>query len=159
MHTYVYIGKFSSDFIEKEFSKLRQGLGGTYFITVQQILEKVNMKKTSLLLSLNADVNTLDTPSGHQCSYCHYNLDEDGIEIFDNLETLENSLAIDTVRGHLYRNPIPCAKLVTSKLLTELCLVSHNLKFRGFAIFFFLSGPYFLLRININFLTIKDFLF
>ena len=98
-HTYVCIGKFTSDFIEKEFSKLRQGLGGTYFITVQQILEKVNMKKTSLLLSLNADVNTLDTPSGHQCSSCHYNLDEDGIEIFDNLETLENSLAIDTKMG------------------------------------------------------------
>ena len=98
-HTYVCIGKFTSDFIEKEFSKLRQGLGGTYFITVQQILEKVNMKKTSLLLSLNADVNTLDTPSGHQCSSCHYNLAEDGIEIFHNLETLENSLAIDTKMG------------------------------------------------------------
>ena len=57
------------------------------------------MKKTSLLLSLNADVNTLDTPSGHQCSSSHYNLDEDGIEIYDNLETLENSLAIDTKMG------------------------------------------------------------
>ena len=57
------------------------------------------MKKTSLLLSLNADVNTLDTPSGHQCSSSHYNLDEVDIEIFDNLETLENSLAIDTKMG------------------------------------------------------------
>ena len=27
------------------------------------------------------------------------NLDEDGIEIFDDLETLENSLAIDTKMG------------------------------------------------------------
>ena len=94
-HTYVCIAKFT----EKEYSKLRQGSGGTYFITVQQISEKVNMKKTSLLLSLNADVDTLDTPSGHQCSSCNYNLAGDGIEIFDNLETLENSLAINTKRG------------------------------------------------------------
>ena len=98
-HTYICIGKFTSDFIEKEYSKLRQGSGGTYFITMHQILEKVNMKKTSLLLSLNAHVDTLDTPSGHQCSSCNYNLHEDGIEIFDNLETLENSLAIDTKMG------------------------------------------------------------
>ena len=33
-HTYVCPGKFSSDFLEKEFGKLRQGSGGTYFITV-----------------------------------------------------------------------------------------------------------------------------
>ena len=99
-HIYVCLGMFTSDFIEKEYSKLRQGLGGTYFITVQQILEKLNMKKTSLLLSLNADVDTLDVLPGHQCSSCNsFNLNEEAIEIFDNLEELEKSLTIETKMG------------------------------------------------------------
>ena len=41
-HEYVLLGKFNSDPIEKEFGKLRQGSGGTYFINAQQVLEKVN---------------------------------------------------------------------------------------------------------------------
>ena len=95
-HQYVCIGKFTSDFIEKEFSKLGQGSGGCYFITVQQILEKLNINKTSLLLSLNTDIDNLGTNSGHHCSSCSYKLEEDGIETFDNLEKLEGSMTIDT---------------------------------------------------------------
>ena len=44
-HEYVMLGKFTSDPIEKEFGKLRQGSGGTYFITVQQMFEKVAIKQ------------------------------------------------------------------------------------------------------------------
>ena len=42
-HNYVLLGTFSTDPLEKEFGKLRQGSGGTYFITVQEIIEKVNI--------------------------------------------------------------------------------------------------------------------
>ncbi|GFO12733.1 transposable element p transposase [Plakobranchus ocellatus] len=45
---FVLLGKFTTDPLEKAFGKLRQGSGGTYFINVQQILEKVNMMKQSL---------------------------------------------------------------------------------------------------------------
>ena len=31
---------FSADHLEKQLGKLRQGCGGTYFMTVQQIMEK-----------------------------------------------------------------------------------------------------------------------
>ena len=34
---------FTSNPLEKQFGKLRQGCGGTYFITVQEILEKVGI--------------------------------------------------------------------------------------------------------------------
>ena len=34
------LGNFTSDPLEKQFGKLRQGTGGAYFIIVQQILEK-----------------------------------------------------------------------------------------------------------------------
>ena len=50
-HNYVLLGTFSTDPLEKEFEKLRQGSGGTYFLTVQQIIEKLNISKASLLLS------------------------------------------------------------------------------------------------------------
>ena len=38
------------------FSKLRQGSGGTYFISVQQILQKVTIRKTKLCLDLGVDI-------------------------------------------------------------------------------------------------------
>ena len=53
-HEYVMLGKFTSDPIEKEFGKLRQGSGGTYFITVQQMFEKIAITKTKFLLRLDA---------------------------------------------------------------------------------------------------------
>ena len=51
-HQYVLFGQFSTDPLEKEFSKLRQGSGGTYFINVQQIVEKSNINRAKLLLAL-----------------------------------------------------------------------------------------------------------
>ena len=45
------LGIFTTEYLEKEFGKLRQGSGGTYFITVQHIMEKVAIKKTKLLLN------------------------------------------------------------------------------------------------------------
>ena len=44
-HEYVMSGIFTTDYLEKEFGKLRQGSGRTYFITIQQIMEKVAIKK------------------------------------------------------------------------------------------------------------------
>ena len=45
-HQYVLLGQFSTDPLEKEFSKLRQGSGGTYFINIQQIEEKNTIKQS-----------------------------------------------------------------------------------------------------------------
>ena len=40
----VLLGQFRTDPLEKEFSKLHQGSGGTNFINVQQCLEKLHIK-------------------------------------------------------------------------------------------------------------------
>ena len=37
-HQCVLFGMFTTDHLEKQFGKLRQGWGGTYFISVQQIV-------------------------------------------------------------------------------------------------------------------------
>ena len=39
-HEYVFLGIFTTDYLEKMFGKLREGSGGAYFINVQQVLEK-----------------------------------------------------------------------------------------------------------------------
>ena len=38
-HNYVLLGEFSTDLLEKEFGKLRQGSGSTYFINVNSIFK------------------------------------------------------------------------------------------------------------------------
>ena len=124
-HKYVMLGKFTSDPLEKEFGKLRQGSGGTYFITVQQIMEKVNINKTKLLLSMN-ELN-LTSPSDfqsiHSCSACGYLLDEEAADIFDNLVELENSVTDENKSVLVY-----IAGYVTRKddELDEIELLDHT---------------------------------
>ena len=63
-HKYVLLGQFSTDLLEKEFGKLHQGSGGTYFINVQQCTEKLHIKQTSLLLNQNVNIE-FDVNPGH----------------------------------------------------------------------------------------------
>ena len=92
-HKYIVLNRFSTNPLEKSFGKLRQGSGGTYFITVQQVIEKTNIQKASLLLSLNG-TEELNVIEGHECSSCDFMLDEEDAEIFDNLEKLERSIPL-----------------------------------------------------------------
>ena len=95
-HKYVCIGQFTSDHIEKEFFRLRQGSGGTYFITVQQIMEKSDINRARLLASLNVDIDDPELSAGHKCEQCNYKMTEEQLEIFDTLETLEESMKKET---------------------------------------------------------------
>ena len=107
---YVLLGKFTTDYLEKEFSKLRQGSGGTYFISVQGVLEKVGIMKTKLLLKLGTDVDNLGVESGHSCSKCGFLLTHEMCEVFHNLSQLEETLDNDTkaalvyIAGYIVRN-------------------------------------------------------
>ena len=110
-YDFVMLGEFSNDPIEKEIGKFRQGSGGTYFISVQQVIEKLNINKTKLLLRLDAEsVANLNVLAGHQCSKCGYLLDEKSSEVFDALETLDEKLCTETkmslvhIAGYVTRN-------------------------------------------------------
>ena len=108
-HKYVLLGQFTSDHLEKEFGKLRQGCGGTYFLTVQQILEKLSINQASLLLKLDVEIEEFSVHSGHQCSSCVYKFSEDS-EIFDGLADLEIFIPEDVkmslvyIAGYVTRN-------------------------------------------------------
>ena len=102
-YEYVCLGRFTTDPLEKEFGKLRQGSGATYFINVQQITEKIRICKASLLLSLSVDVEDIENIiPGHSCSCCSYTMDEKASSVFDNLPQLEESIPDDAKSSLVY---------------------------------------------------------
>ena len=111
-HDYVLLGDFSTDPLEKEFGKLRQGTGGTLFLTVQAVMEKLSITKTKLLLKLNADVDNLNVDSGHQCDQCGYLLDDKTAQVFDELAAHEEKIEEETkislchIAGYVTRHDI-----------------------------------------------------
>ena len=96
---YVLLGDYTTDPLEKNFSKLRQGSGGTYFITVQSVLEKTRIQHAKLCLQLGVHIEGKD---GHDCGICNRNLTEKESEVFDNLTDLEDHVARDTMLSLIY---------------------------------------------------------
>ena len=91
-HSFVLLGDYSNDPIEGAFGKLRQGSGGTYFLNVQQVMEKLDIAKTRLLLKLNADVSNFNVDVGHECDLCKFLMDDKSSETFDHLLFLEDEI-------------------------------------------------------------------
>lgn len=108
-HDYVLLGTFTSDHIEKEFGKLRQGSGGAYLITVRQIVEKVRIMQALLALSLQQGTD-MKFESVHKCTACNYAMNEQQLETFTDLESLEefvlkpNLMALLYIAGYVTRN-------------------------------------------------------
>ena len=92
-YEYVCFGEFSTDVLEKAFGKLRQGSGGSYFITAQQVTEKLRIKQAKLQISLHCDLQISAETVKHQCSNCEYVLDAYASTVFDSLPDLENSVS------------------------------------------------------------------
>ena len=103
-YNYVMLGNFTSDRIEKEFGKLRQGSSGAYFITAQGIFKKIGIKLTQQYLNYN-DTNLLSSvPAGHKCSKCNYTPSPEICELIEDLTSLEleEILPVDTIMGLVY---------------------------------------------------------
>ena len=92
-HDFVMLGDFSSDQLERAFSKLRQGSWRCLLYNSAARFGKAQHSKYKILLQL--DVNFIDVTDGHLCSGCNRNLTDKECEIFDNLTNLEASLSED----------------------------------------------------------------
>ena len=79
-HNYVTLNDYCTDPIEGTYGILREGMGGTYFITVMNCIEKLCIYKTKLLLKSQVDVFNYAVDIGHECSMCGYWLDEKASE-------------------------------------------------------------------------------
>ncbi|XP_065662684.1 uncharacterized protein LOC136085317 [Hydra vulgaris] len=96
---YVLLGWFSTDPLEKAFSKLRQGSGGTYFINAKSVIEKINIQHTKLILQLDIPVDGID---GHTCDICFRDISTDEKELLDNILDLESSVNKSTLVAIVY---------------------------------------------------------
>ena len=76
-HKYVCLGHFTSDPLEKMFGKLRQGSGGTSFLNMQHILQKVTIIKTKLCLALGVNIEEMEGIYGHSSEKCGYLMNGD----------------------------------------------------------------------------------
>ena len=74
-HQFVILSEFSTDPLKKEFSKLRQGSEATYFITVQQVIKKLIISRTKLLLTVDNLVVDFSLDTAHCCQNCGFLLD------------------------------------------------------------------------------------
>ena len=104
-HQFVMLGLFTTDHLEKQFGKLRQGSGGTYFITAQQVMEKWAIHKAKIYLrDVDNDMLVFEKSisSGHACEKCNFYLNEDLCTIFDLLPELEMSLSDDVKMTLVY---------------------------------------------------------
>ena len=103
-HEYVLLGDFTTDDLGNKFGSLRQGSGGTYFITVQNVLEKLHIEKTRLL-HLTVDISELNVDG--------YLLDEEACNVFDTLPHIETNISTDVkmslvyIAGYVTRNDDP----------------------------------------------------
>ena len=91
-HEYVLFGLFTTDPLEKMFGKLRRGVGGTYFINVRQVLEKLAIHQTTIMLKSDQIFFEMEAKLGHQCDLCSFNMNDDSLTIFEELEILEDSI-------------------------------------------------------------------
>ena len=94
-HSYVLLGRFTTDPLKRAFGKLTQGSGGTYFINIQQVLEKSNICKAKLILRCDIDLSTFVAQDGHFDEKCFYSLSEEQCKVFDSLSQLEETLPYD----------------------------------------------------------------
>ncbi|XP_065672307.1 uncharacterized protein LOC136090125 [Hydra vulgaris] len=96
---YVLLGWFSTDPLEKAFSKLRQGSGCTYFINAKSVIEKIIIQHTKLILQLDIPVDGIDD---HTCDICFRDISTDEKELLDNIHDLESSVNKSTLVDIVY---------------------------------------------------------
>ena len=101
-HKFVIFSEFSTDALEKSFRKLRQGCGGTYFINVQQIFEKLSIGNGKLALRQDIDVSNVEVPVGHACELCSYRMTASELEVLEKLPELEKKVSFDEMQAVVY---------------------------------------------------------
>ena len=87
--------------LEKAFGKLRQGSGGTYFLTAQAVTEKLCICQAKLFLQLKLDFPD-DSEDGHNCARCSQSLTLNEYEILDNLPEFEQKVREETKSCLIY---------------------------------------------------------
>ena len=76
--------------------------GGTYFINVQQVAEKISIDHAKLRLHLDSEASSSSAATSHDCNNCKYTLDQESSEAVDNLPVLVTSVHADVKQSLVY---------------------------------------------------------
>ena len=70
--SYVMVGEFTTDPLEKQFGKYRQGCGGAYMLTVRNVIEKHRIDRARFIGTLcdTAMLRRLHIGDSHSCNAC-----------------------------------------------------------------------------------------
>ena len=112
------------------FGKLRQASGGTYFINIEQVVQKVAIYKAKLCLDLLVNFDKHSLSSDHSCRKCSYfAIRVTPADVFQSLPELEQSLSKEVKMALVY-----IAGYVTRKSSTtddtDICVEEYGAYFK-----------------------------
>ena len=93
---------FPLTFLKRPSVNCAKGSGGTYFINVQQVTEKIRIDHAKLRLHLDSEVSSSSAAISHDCNNCKYTLDQESSEAVDNLPVLVTSVHADVKQSLVY---------------------------------------------------------
>ena len=95
-YQYALLGNYTTYPLEKLIGKIRQGSGGTYYFSIQQVLEKVTIYRTKLLIQFEKSSDVLaNLGLDHSFPKCKFLPSEGICNVIDNLPALCDSLTVD----------------------------------------------------------------
>ena len=96
------VESFPLTFLKRPSVNGAKGSGGTYFINVQQVTEKIRIDHAKLRLHLDTEVSSSSAATSHDCNNCKYTLDQESSEAVDNLPVLVTSVHADVMQSLVY---------------------------------------------------------
>ena len=102
---YFLCGHFQSDIIEKEFGKCRQGSGGTYLITAQNVFQKYKIdcaRKYLRTLTSEDEEGLFQLAAAHVCHWCDGDRECDDIDVDELLQKASPELSMEVRNGLCY---------------------------------------------------------
>ena len=87
---YVLLGEFQSDWLEGEFGIMRQMSGGNYYISYEQILSSVKLRRLKLFTQLEVPYN--NTHEDDIC--CETELNDHEVDFMDNCFEMVDTISL-----------------------------------------------------------------
>lgn len=88
--------------MENALGKLIQGSRGTYFITIQNMIEKLLIEKSKFFLQIKGDISNFLYANWNGCECCGYSINKELYDALNKLLDLENAISKDLKIPLLY---------------------------------------------------------
>lgn len=94
-HTYVCLGFFQQDDLERHFGHFRMSAGANFYLTVQDVYNTHHIDRTKFMLKYTEDDSVDYKHSHHACELCEKNLTQSEVQLLDDLPDEIESVSRD----------------------------------------------------------------